>query len=249
MFKTCFRLLLAVAAISITSLVFAQDASLARPSLSHWVKQKLLQNPSMQAAHASLDAARSRLRAADQPLFNPELELDYENADVSTYSGGVSQTIDWSDKRAARSSMADYELLSANASLIARRQTLATALLKALMDWHSANERLSISQKQADLIRRSVKLAERRRKAGDINQADLGLTRMVSAAVAFEQSEAQENVIQARRALMSLTGQDERQLPPFSSQFPELKFHCFFKNLVWQKPFISMLMLPIEITY
>jgi cobalt-zinc-cadmium efflux system outer membrane protein len=67
----------------------------AEPALSALFAQVLRSNPRVAAARAAVDAARARERAADRPLFNPELELDAETPDTSTASVGISQTIDW----------------------------------------------------------------------------------------------------------------------------------------------------------
>ena len=72
-------------------------------SLVTLVEQVLSNHPQVQAARAALEAARARTRAAGKPLFNPELELDAEHAVDQTTFLGLSQTIDWADKRSAPS--------------------------------------------------------------------------------------------------------------------------------------------------
>src|ERR1700754_1507243 len=59
-------------------------------------------SPEVQAAQAELEAARARARAAAQPLYNPELSLDAENADVNRRTAGLSLALDLSGKRRAR---------------------------------------------------------------------------------------------------------------------------------------------------
>jgi len=54
----------------------------------------LLEHPALQAAQADYNAALAQQRAADQPLYNPELEIDIEKTDINTRSLGINQSID-----------------------------------------------------------------------------------------------------------------------------------------------------------
>ncbi len=110
MFKQYLITVVAAACLVIAPATVAESSTVASPALSGWINAVLSQNPEIQAAQAAVDAAGGRLRAADQPLFNPELEFDYENSEIDTTTGGLSQTIDWSDKRGARTAVADFEL-------------------------------------------------------------------------------------------------------------------------------------------
>ena len=101
----------------VAPIVVAEPSPVADPALSGWINAVLSQNPEMQAAQAAVDAASGRYRAAGQPLFNPELEFEYENSDIDTTTGGLSQTIDWADKRGARAAVADSGQVAANAEL------------------------------------------------------------------------------------------------------------------------------------
>ncbi|HHO60057.1 MAG TPA: TolC family protein, partial [Thiotrichales bacterium] len=79
----------------------ATDASNQRV-LKRWLGQNVETHPAVRAARASLDAASYQMVAADKALYNPELELDAENAETRVRSIGLSQTIDWGDTRGAR---------------------------------------------------------------------------------------------------------------------------------------------------
>ncbi len=82
----------------------------ATSQLGNWTGQVMTDHPAIQAADAAVDAARARADAAGQPLYNPQLEFEYENSDTETKAGGISQAIDWADKRGARTSVAENEL-------------------------------------------------------------------------------------------------------------------------------------------
>jgi cobalt-zinc-cadmium efflux system outer membrane protein len=222
MFKKYLLSVAAAACLAVASIATADSSTVADPALSDWVNEVLLQNPELQAAQAAVEAAGGRYRAADQPLFNPELELEYESSDTDTTAGGISQTIDWTDKRGTRAAVADSELVAANADLRSKRQGLATDLLRALASWHTADAVALVSEKQTRLMTRFTRIAEQRRKAGDLGQVELDLAHLVAADAAFEQANASEDLIRARQAVTALTGAAGPGWPQFSWQLPDI---------------------------
>jgi cobalt-zinc-cadmium efflux system outer membrane protein len=220
MFKQC--LFSVATGICLVSVAAAESPTIADPALTSWINEVISQNPEMQAAQAAVAAAGGRLRAADQPLFNPELELEYENADSTTTAGGLNQAIDWADKRGARTAVADFELAAASAERQLIRQTLATGLLQALANWHAAVAIKQVSEEQTLLMTRFAHIAERRRKAGDLGQVELDLAHLVVAKAAFEQADADQNLILAHRAVSVLTGSNGSGWPALPAQLPDL---------------------------
>lgn len=59
-------------------------------------------SPEVQAARADLEAAGARARATAQPLYNPLLSLEAENADVDRRTAGVSLALDLSPASVVR---------------------------------------------------------------------------------------------------------------------------------------------------
>jgi cobalt-zinc-cadmium efflux system outer membrane protein len=220
MFKKSLTSMAAGACMVLAPVAMAETPMVADPVLTRWVNQVLLSNPEMQAAEAAIEVSSGRLRAADQPWFNPELEFDYENSDTDTTTGGISQAIDWADKRGARTDVADFELQAANAGLRFTRQRVATELLQALADWHTADHVVRVSEKRMTLMERFVRLAERRRKAGDLNQVELDLAYLAAAEAAFDQANAREGLIGAQQAISVLAGADAPDWPPFTGNLP-----------------------------
>ena len=222
MFKQCVFAVAAAACLVVASITTADSSTIADPALSGWINEVLLQNPELQAAQAAVKAAGGRLRAADQPLFNPELEFEYENSDTDTTTGGLSQTIDWADKRGARTAVADAEQVATNAELRLKRQGLATDLLRALAEWHTAAAVVRVSEQQTSLMARFARIAEQRRKAGDLGQVELDLAHLAAADAAFEQANASENLIRARQAVTALTGTAGSGWPQYTRLLPDI---------------------------
>jgi cobalt-zinc-cadmium efflux system outer membrane protein len=222
MFKQCLFSVAAGTCLVLVSVAVAEPPTAADPALTGWISEVLLQNPEMQAAEAAVDAASGRYRAADRPLFNPELEFEYENSDSTTTAGGLNQAIDWADKRGARAEVADYERTAAQAELRAVRQRLAAQLLQALADQDAAEGISRVSNEQTTLMTRFARLAELRRQAGDLNKVELDLAHLAAAEAAFEQASASQNLIMARRTLSALTGRAATGMPVLSAQPPVL---------------------------
>jgi len=191
-------------------------------SLGVWVSQILVDHPAMQAADASLDAARARVNAADQPLYNPELEFEYENSDTETKAGGISQAIDWADKRGARAGIAEHELAAAEAGRSAIRQELAAETLSALANYASATAQQELGDQRTELMDRFGDLAERRRKAGDLAQVELDLAKLAVAEARFQQAGVSTEKIQTLQSLIAVTGRNEGHWPVFPAMLPEL---------------------------
>ena len=183
--------------------------------LSGWVKTVLSENPEMQAAQAAVEAASGRLRAADQPLFNPELEFEYESSDIDRPLADSARLLTGLTSVVPVRRLPILELEGALAELRSKRQGLATDLLRALADWHTASGRQRVSEKQTTLMTRFASIAEQRRKAGDLSQVELDLAHLAAADAAFGQANASENLIRARQAVTALTGDGRagHQLP------------------------------------
>ena len=222
MFKQCLFSVAAGTCMVLLSVAVAEPSTKADPALTGWIQEVISQNPEMQAAEAAVEAASGRLRAADQPLFNPELELEYENAGSTTTAGGLNQAIDWADKRGARTSVADSEQDGANAELRSKYQGLATDLLRALADWHTAKTVVRLSERQMVLMSRFDSVAERRRKAGDLAEVELHLAHLAAANATFDQAHAREELILARQAVTALTGANRHAWPAFPVQLPAI---------------------------
>ena len=92
--------LMGVAAIGLcTSMVQSGPAvwadSQKRPVLHEFIEQVSADHPALKAAEASLAAARARAKGQSRPIYNPEIEVGYENASEVTKEVGLTQTFDW----------------------------------------------------------------------------------------------------------------------------------------------------------
>jgi cobalt-zinc-cadmium efflux system outer membrane protein len=222
MFRQCLLLLVSGICLVPVSAAVAKPPTVADPELSGWINEVLTKNPEIQAAQAAVDAASGRRRAADQPMFNPELEIEYENSDTTTTAGGLTQAVDWADKRGARTAVADFEERAAEAELRSMQHSLATDLLEVLANWHAAVAIRKVSERQSSLMTRFTRIVEQRHKAGDLGQMELDLAHLAAAEAAFDQAEANQDLILAQRAVTALAGQNSHGWPALPAQLPAI---------------------------
>jgi len=182
----------------------------------------LSSHPQLQAARAAIDAAEGRIRSADRSLSSPELELDFERTETNARSAGVSQTLDWSNKREARTAVAEFERQAVVAEYRGVWQRVASELLRAIAQGNTARSIATASEKQVALMDRFVSLAERRRRAGDLDQTDLDLAHLAASAAAFQQSQADIELIRSNQIVASLTGEIEAAYPQFPDPLPAI---------------------------
>lgn len=193
--------------------VRAETAAFSPPHLSErgplvdLVRLVVNNHPRARSVNASLQASSARYQAAGQPLYNPELEVEAERTDVNTTSLGLSQTIDWSDKRGARASAAGDEHDAATAEAESARQGLATELLKALSEYHTADDLNKLGQRRLQLMQQFAAIAEKRQQAGDLNQVELDLAKLAALEANLESAELAARFNDAGQALVTLLGE------------------------------------------
>ena len=90
-------LLLAVCAYASAS----ADSSSSPAQWAQWVQRQVSQLPASRAIQAEQERLLAQSRALSQPLYNPSLNIDYEDSLDITQTVGLSQTLDWSGKATA----------------------------------------------------------------------------------------------------------------------------------------------------
>jgi len=135
-------------------------------------------NPSIQAIEASVKAAKARKQASDQPIYNPEMGLELERSDVNTLSFGVSQSVDWGNKRTASSEKSDAEIQIAIAELNIQRYTLAEEVLNTLVSLETTFQLQNLAQQRVALMEEFSINTEKRQAAGDVGLQDVALAQV-----------------------------------------------------------------------
>ena len=149
--------------------------------LIHFVRSAVEANPQVLAASSAVSASSAFEAAAARPLYNPELEIGGENTDVNTRTLGISQTIDWGGKRAARTAVAAADYLAVQADYQRVRQRITTQLLAALAAYQTGVERDGLATERVALMQQFAELATERFDAGDLSQVEYNLATLVFA--------------------------------------------------------------------
>lgn len=191
--------------------------------LIEFVEAVLAANPRLNASSAVVDS-RSALRdAADRPLYNPEVFLEAENAKDDSRSIGISQSFDWTDKRGARTAVAESERLAAEAAYHSIRWTLSIELLTGLAQNQAAKDRLELAEQRQALMLDFVELAHRRFNAGDLAQIEFDLAQLSLIDAQIIKATVASELAEARQSIRNLV-RDSRfgSVPELSSNFPVL---------------------------
>ncbi|HET9679849.1 MAG TPA: TolC family protein [Gammaproteobacteria bacterium] len=206
------------------------------PGLQAFITQALREHPHMQAARAELASIRAEAEAAEQPLYNPELALSYEETDVKERTLGVQQTFDWSDKREARASAADWALVAAKARFAATREAFIANLMTALADYEVAIEQAGLAEQRAELMQRFAQLAGKRQKVGDLPQADYNLAVLARTNAAMELARARSQQAAAQQQLRALSIGMTGAWPSLPGELPALNFDTTLDKLLAASP-------------
>ena len=172
-----------------------------------WLQQQINNLPASRAINAEQERWLAENRDAAQPLYNPALNIGYENSADTTRTIGLSQTLDWSGKaRANRDAVAVRDTLAQLRADKARASLLADSL-NALVAFDAARARLAATRQQEQQLSALSDLIRRREQAGDLGQVDAQLAWLSLAqtqqALAEAESDATAAATRLRQVLAS----------------------------------------------
>ena len=210
------------AALGVVCVLFAATApaeTVAPAPLRDAVRDLWAASPQVQAADAEREAARARARAAAQPVYNPTLNFDGENADVDRRTAGASLAIDVTGKRRARMAESDAEVRARQAAYTLRRRDIAAQWLKAWSAAILAEAQRDLGGKRVELMRRFDELAAKRLAVGDISSPERDLAGLALGEAQVQQASLEGQQASALAALAALGG-NERSLPALPAELP-----------------------------
>lgn len=196
-----------------------EDEALATAPIRNAMQRVWEASPEVQAARADVEAANARLRAAAQPVYNPSLSLEAENADVDRRTAGLSLPLDLSGKRRARTSQAEAEQRSREASYELLRRDIASRWLKAWSSAALAARQRELGEHRVSLMRRFDALAAERLAVGDISSPERDLAALALSESQIQQASLVGNEAMARATLEGIAG-DAVTAPPLPVGLP-----------------------------
>jgi len=181
--------------------VFAEDVMLWK----QWLSDQVDQHPTMISALESLNAARSQIDGASQPLYNPKLESELEReGDSDNFRFGIKQKIDWRDKRGARTQQFKLSGKRAEWTYQSLRQKQLAETLISLVEWRIAYQKAEISRVQESHLTQLVDIIQQRHQAGDLSQIETELAYMALSQRLKSTADAESKLIIVRAQLVSL---------------------------------------------
>lgn len=224
------------------------EVGLAELPLRQFVASTLEKNLRLRAARMALASKKSVRDAESQPIYNPDFILDTEDATSQTRAIGVSQTLDWSGKRKARSQIADLNLRFAETEFLSLRRSFTTELLSGLATYQIYCARYELVLERLQLMNDLVDLAQNRFNAGDISQVELDLVKLAATKVRNNSVTIQAERLQAQEAVRVLTPHvDKTEWPSLPSSIPKLPRYTDLDMLVQQLPELQLAELNVQI--
>ncbi len=176
------------------ALLMAAPASPQNPSVTQRVESPELlelalrtvsRHPEVLATRAAVDASSALRSAAERPLYNPEIDIEFEDRiHHETRILSLNQAVDIAGQRGARASVAAHDSDRAALQLTAVRRRIAGEFLHLLGDYWTAASQDQLAETRIGLMRSFADLTLRRRQAGDLTQMELN-----SANLAYAQAE------------------------------------------------------------
>ncbi|MDE2997723.1 MAG: TolC family protein [Gemmatimonadota bacterium] len=209
----------------------------AHHALQRFVQTVVDASPRVKAARAALEARRSDRDAASRPLYNPQINADYERTHETRFRVGIGYTIDWGGKGRARGALAESERRVAEAAVTLVRRGVAIDLLNGLAAHRTGVERDSLAARRQALMHDFAELARRRFETGDVSQVELDLARLASVEARIERATAAASLAGAKQAVRVFTpDQPASQWPSLPSSLPDTPDDADVQSLIGALP-------------
>jgi len=163
----------------------------------------LLRHPKLRAAEATRDETVALARQAGRPIYNPELEADYEDAVDKTYEIGLSQTIDWAGKRDAAFAASSAHEAAGNANYEQARNDIASSILQNLSDYWAAQAIVELRATNKSVMHDFSRQAAMRYQAGDIMRIEYETAQLAYAESRMRLAEAEAAMIRLANQLVA----------------------------------------------
>jgi len=239
----CVRLVVLAVGLHSSTAYSVQNSS---ASISQMMQMNMQDHPQLQALKAELRSAKAQVRAANQAIFNPELELDYEETDIETKSVGIRQTLDWGDQRGSRTAAAQAQFNHAMASYEQAIQTLLKEQLSRIAEYQTNQELKQLADEKLKLMLEFKQVSERRFEAGDLNQVERNLTQLSYSQAVMEQANVNADAIEAREALYVMFNNLPKELPHLPAELPPPELESDLEKFIQQLPAVRQTIAEIN---
>jgi len=203
-------------------LVIATSGQAEPAALKSYLDLALQTHPELQAADATVEAARAKALSLSRPLYNPEIDAEGQRGQTEAYAVGVSQTLDLSGKRSARTASGEILLNQAVAEREALRQRVVTDILQAVAALQARRITASLAEQRTTLLQRFADVAEQQFRAGDIGELDRDLALLAHAESIALNGRAELDLLKAQQILDAATRNPSLQPPALPDVLPDV---------------------------
>ncbi len=226
---------------------FADNSvSHASPRLKQFITEVWQTNPQIQAAESNVMAAQFQATAQNQSLYNPDLNADTNRTDTTNYSVGVSQTLDLSGKRRARSKVGCANLQMAKTQLQVSRLQLGTQALAALATYYTDKKLVSLAEQRTELLQQFAHQITKKYKVGDLSKVQLDEANMALAEAISREATAKMTFSHEQQTLVAITGTASRTWPTLANTLPHQPHLENEEQLLTHLPAVALLNQQVE---
>lgn len=192
---------IASAMLCITLICLPLISTAGETDISSWLAEIQRSHPSLAVSAAQLKAAEAQAEALAQPLYNPSLVIEGEDAAERSYAIGIDQDIDLSGKRDARRAQGTARLQAAQLENRLQRNALFAEVLRALAVYRDSEAQTRLSGERLAVMERFAAVVDRQRKAGETGLLDWQLAQLALAEAIAEQATTEGQNSASREAL------------------------------------------------
>ena len=162
--------------LSFCLLVSISYAAYSKQKSESWLDTQINKDPEIIEARELLIASNHHAKSLTQAIYNPELDASFEKeGDFNNYSIGLSQTIDFWDKRSANTSIGEITLYASQQHLLNLIDSKKADALIALTNWQSAKDTAQLSTERESQLQTLLSIVEDKQKAGILEPLDAEL--------------------------------------------------------------------------
>jgi len=200
--------------------------------LVEFINSAVEKHPQMRSMSSSVSRAHIQASNYDQPIANPELDIEGTNKSSEFQPDGskpeterarqigLSLTTDFGIKQSINSDLGQFEIIIAENSLKQGVLELSGQVLSVLSNYYFAKQEAKLSERQKITMQRFIVQAQKLRAVGETSASDLTLAKLALAETLRENLSAKGRLLDAEADLLSLCQCSIDALPKLPAKFP-----------------------------
>lgn len=227
--------------LSFCMLVGISNVAYSKQNSVSWLDAQINKDPEIIEARELLKASNHQAKSLTQAVYNPEIEASFEKeGDFNNYSIGLSQTIDFWDKRSANTSIGEITHYASQQQLLLLLDSKKASALTALVNWQAAKDAAQLSTERENQLQTLLSIAENKQKAGILEPLDAELVYLNLSKVFSEIAEYQITLKNAEVKVRELLPDWTPELLTKSSFVFGVKSHSYKTKWIEQHPNVQL---------